>query len=73
MQNLAQEPTNTLCPVCGERVDVIIPAVIASHQDDEGDAILRIGTCCEACRCLVLAAPDRYFVAAVDNRVAVAG
>ncbi len=73
MQNLAQEPTNTVCPVCGQQVDIIVPVVIASHQDDEGDAILRIGTCGEDCRCLVLAAPDQFFAAAVDNRVVVGG
>ncbi len=73
MQNLAQEPTNTVCPVCGEQVDILITSVITPHQGDDGDAILRVGTCCDECRCAVLADPDWYFTAAVENRVAVAG
>ncbi|MBA3846114.1 MAG: hypothetical protein H0X45_05660 [Planctomycetes bacterium] len=73
MQNLAQEPTNSICPVCGAAVDPLVAAVITPHQDDEGDAILRIGTCCDTCRCMVTADPDWYFAAAIENTVVVGG
>ncbi|HYE06207.1 MAG TPA: hypothetical protein VEL07_11900 [Planctomycetota bacterium] len=73
MQNLAQEPTNTICPVCGQKVDPQVAVVIAPHQDEAGDAILRIGTCCDECRCTVSQNPDWYFPAAIENTVVVGG
>jgi C4-type Zn-finger protein len=70
MQNFSQEPSNTVCPVCGATADDEVAPVIVPHQDERGDAILRIGTCCEACRCAVVADPQAYFLAAADNRAA---
>lgn len=74
MQNMSQEPSNTICPVCGSAVDESIQPVVAVHQAEEGDdAVLRIGTCCDECRCRVVADPDYFFSAAIDNAVAVGG
>jgi hypothetical protein len=73
MQNLSQEPANTVCPVCGAAVDPAIAPVIAPHASEAGDAILRIGVCCDECRCLVADEPEFYFAAAAENAVAVGG
>lgn len=75
MQNRSQEAANTICPVCGAPVDARIQVVIVPHasDDEDGDAILRIGTCCEGCRAMVLADPDPYFTVAMRNGIAVGG
>ncbi len=46
MQNLSQESANTVCPVCGAGIDPMVQVIIAAHVSEEGDGILRIGTCC---------------------------
>ncbi len=73
MQNLSQEAANTICPVCGSDVDPQVQVVIAPHVSEEGDAILRIGTCCAQCRAMVASGPDLYFQVVLRNGIAVGG
>ena len=74
MQNRSQEAANTICPVCGEAVDPMVQVVIAAHASEEdGDGILRIGTCCAECRCMVAGSPDLYYPVVLRNGVAVGG
>lgn len=74
MQNRSQEAANTICPVCGAPVDARIPVVVAPHvSDDEGDAILRVGTCCADCRAMVADEPELYYTVVLRNGIAVGG
>jgi len=73
MQNMSQEAANTVCPVCGESVDQAIQVVIDPHHSEDGDMILRIGTCCDGCRAQVAADPDLYFAVALRNGFAAGG
>ncbi len=72
MQNLAQGPTNSVCPVCGNNVDEYVPPVVVIKQQDQddGDIILRVGTCCPRCADEVAAKPTQYAPAAEANRMA---
>ncbi len=70
MQNSAQGPTNRVCPVCAGNVDEYVPPVIVVKQEETGDTILRVGTCCPACAREVAAKPMLYADAAETNRVA---
>jgi hypothetical protein len=70
MQNLAQNPINTVCPVCGMPVDEALPPVIALVADDEqGDRIERIGACGEAHRAILARCPGQYAAAAASNEL----
>ncbi len=70
MQNLAQGPTNSVCPVCGGNVDDYVPPVVVVKQEDAGDTILRVGTCCPRCAHEVAVKPTVYAAAAESNRMA---
>jgi hypothetical protein len=70
MQNDAQGPTNQICPVCGDNVDAYVPPVVVVMQEESGDTILRVGTCCPQCAREVAAKPTLYADAAEANRIA---
>lgn len=70
MQNLAQAPLNSVCPICAMVVDENQPVVVAVLTDDaHGDAVVRMGACGAEHRTMLACRPEAYATAALSNLI----